>query len=250
MRAEPRTIRAVLAAMPVETPVDRRNRALVAFTILTGARDNAVASARLKHVDLDEREFFQDGREVGTKFAKTFTTFFFPVGEDIESIVRDWIVELRREHGFGPEDPLFPSTKVVVGKDGDFVREGFEKRCWSGAGPIRAVFKEAFARAGLPSFTPHSFRKTLVRLGLELGMGEAGLKAWSQNLGHDGVLTTLKSYGELPSHRQQELIRAAAHAGEDDTKALRLGREIMRQMREAGRRTPLKSRICATPVLP
>jgi site-specific recombinase XerD len=35
-------IRAALAAMPVETPVGRRNRALVAFTILTGARDNAM----------------------------------------------------------------------------------------------------------------------------------------------------------------------------------------------------------------
>jgi integrase len=69
-------IRAVLAAMPAETPVDRRNRALVAFTILTGARDRAIASAKLKHVDLDEREFFQDGREIGTKFATTFPRFF------------------------------------------------------------------------------------------------------------------------------------------------------------------------------
>lgn len=227
-------IRAVLAAMSVETTVDRRNRALIAFTILTGARDNAIASARLKHVDLDEREFFQDGREVRTKFAKTFPTFFFPVGDDIESIVRDWVGELRREHRFGPEDPLFPPTKVAVGNDGNFVRAGFEKRCWSGAGPIRTVFREAFAQAVLPSFNPHSFRKTLVRLGLELGLGEAGLKAWSQNLGHDGVLVTLKSYGSIPAHRQRELIRAAARAGEDDAVALRLGRELMRKVRELG----------------
>ena len=32
------------------------------------------------------------------------------------------------------------------------------------------------------------------------------LKAWSQNLGHDGVLTTLTSYGQIPIARQAELI--------------------------------------------
>jgi hypothetical protein len=134
--------------MPTETTVERRNRALVAFTIVTGARDNAIASARLKHVNLDEREFFQDGREVSTKFAKTFTTFFFPVGEDIESIVRDWIGELHREHQFGPEDPLFRRTKVVVEEDGDFVQDGFEKRCWSSAGPIRTASKRRLRKRG------------------------------------------------------------------------------------------------------
>lgn len=33
------------------------------------------------------------------------------------------------------------------------------------------------------------------------------MKAWSQNLGHANVMTTLTSYGEVPTHRQGELIR-------------------------------------------
>jgi methylmalonyl-CoA mutase cobalamin-binding subunit len=33
------------------------------------------------------------------------------------------------------------------------------------------------------------------------------LKAWSQNLGHEDVMTTLRSYGEVPSSRQAEIIR-------------------------------------------
>lgn len=32
-------------------------------------------------------------------------------------------------------------------------------------------------------------------------------KAWSQNLGHAGVLTTLYSYGDVPDYRQAELIK-------------------------------------------
>lgn len=144
------------------------------------------------------------------------------------------VAELQSKQGFGPADPLFPPVKVGVGANGNFEATGFARDCWSIAGPIRAIFKEAFARAGVPNYNPHSFRKTLVRLGLELGLGEAGLKAWSQDLGHDGVLVTLKSYGELPVHRQKELIRAAAHANDDDALALRLGRQMIRTMRQSG----------------
>lgn len=35
------------------------------------------------------------------------------------------------------------------------------------------------------------------------------IKAWSQNLGHEGVLTTFTSYGKVPVHRQGELIRTS-----------------------------------------
>jgi integrase/recombinase XerD len=39
--------------MPCASDVELRNRALVAFAILTGARDGALASLKLKHVDLE-----------------------------------------------------------------------------------------------------------------------------------------------------------------------------------------------------
>ncbi len=47
--------------------LERRNRALVAFTLLTGARDSAIASMNLKHVDLITNSVDQDAREVKTK---------------------------------------------------------------------------------------------------------------------------------------------------------------------------------------
>jgi site-specific recombinase XerD len=45
-------IRHVLQTMPANTEIERRDRALIAFTLLTGARDSAIASMKLKHVDL------------------------------------------------------------------------------------------------------------------------------------------------------------------------------------------------------
>jgi hypothetical protein len=56
----------------------------LAFTILSGARDDAIASMLERHVNLEERTVFQDAREVRTKNRKTFTSTFFPVGTDIE----------------------------------------------------------------------------------------------------------------------------------------------------------------------
>jgi hypothetical protein len=50
----------------------------VALTLLTGTRDSALASMKLKHVDLIAGSVYQDALDVKTKFNKTFTTYFFP----------------------------------------------------------------------------------------------------------------------------------------------------------------------------
>jgi integrase len=80
-------IKHVIAGMPVGTDIERRNRALIAFTALTGARDSAIASMKLKHVDLSANRVYQDAREVKTKFSKTFHTYFFPVWATIFAIL-------------------------------------------------------------------------------------------------------------------------------------------------------------------
>lgn len=205
-------IRSVLDAMPATTQIERHDRALVAFAILTGARDRAIVSFKLKHIDIEHDLLEQDARDVRTKRAKTFTTWFFPVGDAIQKIVVDWVTFLRTEKGFGPEDPIFPKSRVEPGPDLRFVASGLERAHWANANPVRAMFKEAFQRAGLPYFNPHSFRNTLVQLAYELKLDAEQFKAWSQNLGHEQCLTTFSSYGTLPPHRQAEIIRGLAIA--------------------------------------
>lgn len=202
-------VRSMIAALPKASPVDRRNRALIAFTIVTGARDRATASVRLKHLDIANRELFQDARQVRTKFAKTFPTWFFPVGEDFVAVVAEWKTELE-VRDFGPDDPLFPRTIVSFGPNGDVVPPALGREPWANADPIRKAFKEACKAARLPHFRPHSLRYTLAQLGAHLCKTPAEYKAWSQNLGHDGVLVTLTSYGTLPGYVQQELISEIA----------------------------------------
>ncbi len=203
-------IKHVIGTMPADTDIERRNRALLAFTLLTGARDSAIASMKLKHVDLITNSVNQDAREVKTKLSKTFTTFFFPVGEEVREIVAAWVSYLRDEKLWGNGDPLFPATRITLGVTRQFEAAGLAREHWSNATPIRTIFREAFIHAGLPYFNPHSFRNTLVQLGQDVCKTPEQFKAWSQNLGHEKVLTTFLSYGEVACHRQGEIIRGLA----------------------------------------
>jgi site-specific recombinase XerD len=201
-------LRHVLTAMPANTLVERRDRALIACAAVTGARVSALATFRLGHVNLVGHWIEQDARTVKTKFSKTFRTFFMPVVEGAEAILAQWVTELREQELRGPTDYLFPITEVGVGENGEFEPKGLGRTGWTNTNAIREVFRRAFEAVGLPYFNPHSLRDMLVRHAMSLGINAAQMKAWSQNLGHADVMTTFTSYGAIPVHRQGELIRS------------------------------------------
>jgi len=219
---------------------------LIAFTLLPGVRDSAIASAKLKHIDMQAGCFFQDARNVKTKFSKTFTTFFFPVGDEMVEIAADWVRHLRDELLWGNDDPVFPSTRRAQNSNYQFEVVGLDRKHWSTATPIRSIFRDAFVNVklaqrfvcpfprlrgkvgmgetGMASFIirggcspcplvpayPHSFRNTLVRLGETTCNNPEAFKAWSQNLGHEKVMTTFLNYGEVAYQRQGEIIKGMA----------------------------------------
>ena len=202
----PKQVVRVLSKMPAETIVERRDRALVAFLFLTGSRDGAVITLQLRHVDLDNACIHFDGRSVDTKFGKCFTTVFFPFGPVVERIVRDWIDELVDTHGFGPCDPIFPKTRIGLSANRRFAAAGLDRAPWAGASSVVRIFKAAFVVAGLPPFSPHRVRDTIAEFGSQVCRSPEEYKAWSQNMGHDNVLTTFMSYGGVAPGRQVELM--------------------------------------------
>jgi integrase/recombinase XerD len=165
-------IKHVIETMTNHSAIERRNPSLIAFTLLTGARDSSIASMKLKHIDLHGNCVFQDAREVNTKFSKIFTTYFFPFGDEILEIVKDWVIPIsQRHHPYAPflKKPLkwlacLTSIHTVLGKR------------W-------------------------------LRLGRLFANRHKNLKAWSQNLGHEGVLTTLYSYEHVQEQRQGEILK-------------------------------------------
>lgn len=221
----------VLAQMPAATDIEKRNRALIAFALLTGARAAALASLKLKHIDLEQRCVHQDARDVKTKSSKTFTTWFCPVGGDAAQIVTDWCEHLRSVLLWGEDDPLFPKTLIGLGEQGGFQAIGLAREHWSGTGPIRTIYRDAFTAAGLPYFNPHCFRDALVQLGERICTTPETFKAWSQNIGHERVLTTLTSYGAVPAARQADLIRGLGRerASEEPERLAAMFAEFVRQ---------------------
>jgi integrase len=221
-------VHAAIAAMPAATVFQRRDRAVVALSLLTGGRDGAIASLELGHLDIAAQTIFFDARTVRTKARKTFKCRFYPVGGDALEIITAWEHELRLEHLFGPADPLFPATLCGVGASGAFGPVGLSREPWASADPIRAIFKSAFAAAGLPYFNPHSLRKTLVAKMYAMNLTTRGLVAWSQNLGHKNFQTTVGSYGQLSEEEQVEAIAGIGSRtaqGTDDTPVTRADME-------------------------
>ncbi len=192
--------------MPFQTIYQRRDRALMAFLCLTGSRETAAMSIRLNHVDLARACVHFDARTVETKFGKSFTSSFFPVGAGIPKVLADWIAELKRDHLWGPTDPLFPSTSMGRGPTGGFVVTGLLRAPWRSPSRVVKIFKSALTAVGLPAFSPHRVRDALVDLASAYCSTPEEFKSWSQNIGHEDVLTTFRSYGSVAPGRQAEVM--------------------------------------------
>ncbi len=99
-------IRNVINLINTKDEISRRNKALIAFILLTGIRDGALIGLKLKHIDLEKKLVKQDPREIKTKFSKYIDTYFFPIGDDIEKVIVDYVKYLKEEKLFDAKDPL------------------------------------------------------------------------------------------------------------------------------------------------
>lgn len=215
-------LKRALSSMPSETVLEKRDRAVFALLMLTGIRDNAAASLLLGHVDIERQLIVQDPKTVRTKNSKLIESVFLPLGLDVEDALFSWVKYLREELGWKPDDPLFPQSQQRIDPQKGPVVDGINRQVWAGSQPIRKIFKRAFARAKLPYFTPHRVRNTVVEYAYLTCRTPEEFKAFSQNLGHESVVTTLSSYGQIPLSRQRELIRNAGKSKDLDAKLARL----------------------------
>jgi len=51
-----------------------------------------------------------------------------------------------------------------LGTEGGFAPAGIVRQHWSGASPVRTIFRKTLKGAGLPYFPPHFFRQALGHL--------------------------------------------------------------------------------------
>lgn len=142
-------------AMPNQTEMQRRDKAMFAFVMLTGARDGAAASLRLKHINLVDHYVFQDGREVKTKNSKTILTTFFPVEPEYLACFAAWVTYLRNDKLFGPEDALFPKPRRdLIG--GKFAFVNLSRAPYADASKLYTIVKTAFIQTQQPAYMAQS----------------------------------------------------------------------------------------------
>lgn len=202
----PEQIRTVITSMPTDTPLAKRNQAIIAFIFATGIRDGALLGLKLKHLNVSKKYVVQDPKEVDTKFGKRIHTKFYPVGDDIHKIILDWAQYLRDELLFSDTDPLFPKEKLLHDAEMTFKGGTLSREHWQSATAVRGIFKQAFEDIGLPYYSPHRFRDTLSAIGRELCSTTEEQMAWARNMGHESPATTFIVYGGFSPDQQFEVI--------------------------------------------
>ena len=209
-------MRHTIVQMPFETEIEMRDRAIVAFTTLTAARASAIASLKIKDFDQSKNLVSQNPNHVNTKFSKRIETYLMVIDESHLQIFLDWVAFLKTEKLFSPNDPLFPKTQNGQDENNCFKANGLSKEHWAGTTAIREIFKKAFTNAGQKYYHPHTLRHTIVHYAMENGASVEELKALSQNIGHESLLVTIGSYGEISNHRQGELIKRIGKKQNDE----------------------------------
>ncbi len=189
--------RKIIESIQGKSEIDMRDRALISFALITGARISAIVSLKIKSFDKALKQIDQNpGDGVKTKNSKKILTTFFPIGwDEPEKYFLEWY-EYLESKSFKPNDPIFPATSsaFIDGKS-SYAKEMVGQNAWVGTGAARKIFEKRCKNVSLPYFHPHSFRHLIVSILSKKRLTEEEKRAISMNLGHANVGTTFGSYG-------------------------------------------------------
>lgn len=230
-------VKSLVDSIKIETEMDRRDRALISLLLLTGMRYSAVCSLPLGCIDIGGQVICQDPkRGVRTKGGKLITSRILPFDDLLTNTIREWVEYLEKIRKFGTTDPLFPHTKVAQAPDGSaFEAIGVEPVYWKGGNSICNILKSRSKIADLTYFNPHSYRHAHVHIALRCCSTPEELKALSQNIGHEQVTTTLRSYGTLDDDRVDEVLSGIVFDPDGDGSQKTVSQDqLLRALRSAG----------------
>ncbi len=200
-----------MCSFPVVSEVDMRDRALIAFTALTGMRDRAIVTLRFGCYDPDEKLIKQlPSMGVETKFRKDIYTTLLAFDNELFGYFSEWYEHLRKDRHFDGSDPLFPSTEIgwISNTHRAYMAKGVSKSFWAEAGSMRVIFRDRCKQMGLPYYYPHSFRHFVTNMAERYITTPEQMKALSQNLGHEHIATTYRAYGAIERQRVGQIVRS------------------------------------------
>jgi integrase len=224
-------IKTAIEKMPTSNEIEKRNKAILCFLILTGARVGALISLKLKHIYLEKDFVNQDPNEAEIKRGKRISTYLINVDDKTKDCFTAWIKFLIEEKLCSPSDPLFPAIENKYDGNGGFTKESLSTNHLQSTKTIDEITKFAFVNAGLKYYSPHTFRNTLTALASKFCSSPEEFKAFSQNLGHENVLTTFTSYGYVDEFRQGEIVKNfKMQKAESENETSALLKEMMKKI--------------------
>lgn len=191
----------MLEAMPAETMLQRRNRAMFALPFLGALRAKACTTLRVKHLDTDSRQITQNAAESCTKNGKSLRIDLFPVPLLFYEIVCAWVDELKGR-GFRAEDAMFPSNRDL--KHAPLTGQS-RIEAMTSCSTIESAFKTASRLIG-EAFNPHSAKHCIGNLGHDFCWDARDRKAWSMNMGHEDEVVT-ETYRVIPAEERSGIFR-------------------------------------------
>lgn len=193
-----------MSSMPTGTPKDRRDRALFATAFVSGLREQALVTLSRRHIDTYERTVTQQADVMRAKNGKSYVAEWFPRTEAFQAVLLAWLEEVDAL-GMQGNDALFPGNADLMrlGHISNLTRAALQPMKTASA--VDAAFKVAWRHANI-SYTPHSARHTLAKLGEEICTTPKERKAWSMNLGHATESITVQHYGKMTRQEQADVF--------------------------------------------
>lgn len=209
-------VKIIVNSIELNSPLDARDQALIAFLLISGIRVDAAASLNIGSLNRRNMSIEQDPRMgARTKFSKFIKTYLINFDNELLQIFLNWHESLLNK-GFGNKDPLFP--KAQTKQEGlSFVPSTELSREFMSASQIRKIVKQHCYSANMAYFNPHSFRHACVSLAFERARDAQDIKAISINIGHESAVHVIDTYGQLPDKMISKIIH---NLGENDGKDL------------------------------
>jgi integrase len=198
-------VKKILTEMPVKTLIQRRDRAILAASILFGTRSETTASLRISTIDMAARKVLLDTTKVRIKNSKSQTTFWFPRQRQAEDIVVGWIEELIAK-GAQPGDALFPPDLNLAYEQRLTRTYPGSVEPWKTDAGVRRAFRNGCGQAEVNYFNPHSIKHYLKSVRDEFCRTPEHRQAFSYNLGHENEKITEACYAKMTDTRRDAIF--------------------------------------------
>ena len=190
---------------PVNSDVDRHDKALLCFLLLSAGRVDAVRTLPLGALNPKTLDLVQDPTEgVHTKRNKYIRSTLFRFNEQYLNIITDWLKFLIEEKKFKPTDPLFPKLEPSTENKTLYV---LSNEYYSSQNKINQIIAQRCKDKNIPPYSAHEFRHLAVDTAFRLARSGRDIKAISQNIGHTHLSTTLKQYANMQPQEYMQIIK-------------------------------------------